>query len=443
MADPFDVSRIETADPVGIKSAIRAASLRLLAAIETMAEEEEHRPIVVEKADIPAYYHVSALAMTLRSLALNEPVGDVVSLYVPIDMMRIGRVRAVLHTAAEWAASVGKDAALAAWIAKAFESPDTELAEWGALEPFSAELEAFLASLAADPLAAAHALFGEPAVTREGSDDLEVTMRVSVARVSRLDTDPDEETSEGAANELAVDDPMSEAFTTAMDAENGENGEESPRFEDLAAAYVVAYTRENLSPVVARGIEAYSAQGTSAMSEEMKVSKAPTKTLAAVLKYATHSKRAGAIFLDRFEMWPSVPDDMRMKIVSTLTSLRWALKDDAGLILLLTPEIAREVDEAFGAAPRVRWDFGELAAVESPDAAFDVDAVSRWIASASPEGVAPAWCDPLLAAVPEGTPLAAAIDALQAAIKGAAEKGETEPDADEMLRLLADSVEVG
>lgn len=442
-ADPFDVSSIQTADPIGIKLSIRAASQRLLGAIDDMASETDHRPIVVVKADIPAYYHIAALAQSLRALAVGRPVEGIMSLYVPIDMMRIGRVRSVLHTAAEWASSVGSDTALGAWVATTFVEPADELDEWLALEPFADETRDLVADLTADAPNVARRLFGDPVGSRQGAEDLELLMRVSVARVDRLDTDPEEGEHAPALSEDAGDDPMGEAFVTPLGEQKPElEAADEPTFDQLVVEYVLAYTKSVLSPVVARGLKAYAAQGTSSMAEEMKVSKAPTKTLVAVTKYATHGMRAGAFFFDRFDMWETVPHELRMKIVSTLTSLRWALKESAGLVLLLTAGVAPEIEEAFGTARRVDWDFHELASVESGTASFDASAVRHWIASCSMEGEAPEWVEDALTGVSDGASLEVGVEALDRAMRVAAEQGMSEVTSDMVRSALSDGVEV-
>lgn len=440
-SDPFDVSDIRSSDSAGVKLAIKAAANRLLNAIDEQADDPEHRPIVVHKSDIPAYYHVSALSLAMRSFAAGGESSDLVGLYVPIDMMRIGRARSVLHAAAEWAASVGGEAALAGWLRVAFDEADHELKEWQALDAFPDERGALPAQLGSDPVAAVRRLFGDPALGREGAEDLEFTMRVSMARIGRLDADPEEQVV-AAGEEEASDDPMGDAFTSDAGGD-GASGPDGPTFEELALDYVVAYTRAHLSPVVARGLKAYAAQGSTAMAEELKVSKAPTKTLTALLRYSTAARRAATVVLDRFDMWTGVPQDLRIKIVSTLTSIRWAVKEHAGLVLMLTRGTAPEVEEAFAAGREVDWGFDELVAVESHEAPFDPAIVERWIAAASDGAEAPVWCEQLLAAVPAGVDLATAVSGLQAAISDAVASQAVSPDPAVLLSALETDVEVG
>ena len=45
--------------------------------------------------------------------------------------------------------------------------------------------------------------------------------------------------------------------------------------------YLIEYTRAHLSPVIARGLRMYRERGLSALAEELKITKAPRKTLAA------------------------------------------------------------------------------------------------------------------------------------------------------------------
>lgn len=425
--DPFDVSWVDSDDGVGVKMSVQAASQRLVGALDEMVDDPDHRPIIVEKGDVPAFYHIMSLSRALRLLALQEPVPGIASLYVPIDMMRIGRARAVLHNAAEWVAGVDPVLTIAALSARAFAEPEESLVEWRALCERESDLQALRDDLATDPQRAAQQMFGEPLQSRTGAEDAEMMMRVAAARVDRLEVDPEEGESAPGIGEEATDDPMSEALTMRLGEVDPAALEEAPSFEHLAAEYVIAYARSVLSPVIARGLQAYRAQGTASMTEEMKVSKAPTKTVAALLRLAAMRMRATAIIFDRFEMWVPAPQELRLKIVSTITAMRWAVKDYAGIVLMLPVGEAPEAEEAFASASRVSWKFDELARVESREARYDRAVVRNWIGACAPGGEAPAWADELLGAIPEDVSLEQAVASLRKVIDEAAAAGSDSP----------------
>ena len=117
---------------------------------------------------------------------------------------------------------------------------------------------------------------------------------------------------------------------------------------------------------------------------------------------------------DNFGIWESVPSDLRLKIVSTLSQMRWTLKEYAVVVLFLTPGSAPEVEEAFAAARRVVWDFDELWNVTGAGCAFDESAARVWMKSASLTGELPLWADALLGAVAQGTLIESACAALRA-----------------------------
>lgn len=433
IANPFTAPGDTSADPLGVKLAKRNAARALLAALRRSEADSDHRPLVVEKdPDIPAMYTVAALASSFSALADGE-LGDVLQLYVPLDMMRIGRTRAVLHVLAERVAGNEPDRTIAAWASAALEAPDPELPEWIALTE-SVDVDALRARLAADPTGVIAEVFGEPVESREGAEDLEVLMRVSHARLDRLDSDPDEDTDD----EVDTDDPMGEAFVTPLGEVDDRVLEAAPDdTSDAVADFLIAQARE-LSPVIARGLAAYRAQGINSMAEELKVTKAPSKTLTALMRFA-RARYAGAfLFVDRFDLFEVAPEELQNDIATALFKMRWALKDLATVVLFIEPGIAPQVEESFAASTRVSWRFDELSVVGDRDAAFPPDIALRWIDALSLEE-RPGWADGLVRAVAESTPAEAAFTALGTVIESAAEDGR-QPAADDLVTELASPI---
>jgi len=442
LVNPFAPPADDSTDPLGTRLSISSAALRLLSAYEVATSDPDHKPIVLVKSpEIPGYYNIAAMAAVFSAVAAGDPVPGILQAYVPIDMMRLGRVRAPLSIIAERLSGPGVELTIAAWSRHALEQADTELPEFAAID---ADVATLITELDADPAAFTARVFGEPVDRREGAEDTEMLMRIASTRTGRLDADPAEEDGPVepgtvALAEDATDDPMRDAFVTSLtdadfvDPDNPVDPEvvdvlDPQEILDTAiASYVYAFTAAHLSPVVARGIRAYAAQGTDAMAQELKVSKAPSKTLAALLEFAEVRMRLGVLLYDNFDIWPSVPADLRLKIVATFSQLRWALKDVGVLVFMLTPGAAPEVEEAFASGRKVSWDFEELFRISDEGCVFDAPAAATWLTSAMRDGSMPEWGEALIAAVPDDAELVSACEALAAAIDAAAEAGSV-PD---------------
>lgn len=425
LTNPFSEPDDGSFDSLGTKLTTFNAANSLLSAIEASVSEPDRRPVIVEKpADIPASYHVAALADALGRMADGEVPG-VLQLYVPIDMMRMGRVRAVLSVMAERLAYTRPDLTIAAWASSALAEPDANLQEWSALAASPAALAlAETAHLDAEGFSAA--VFGAPVQAREGADDFEIMMRISTARQDRLESDPGEPET-GAAAEETADDPLSDAFLMPLGEIHDKELEErvGPSPEDLVAEYLYAHAAAHLSPVLSRGLKAYRAQGIASMAEELKVTKAPTKTLSALAAFATFRFRAIAVVLDRFDVFEVASEQLRSDIATTLFQLRWKLKDWMVFALLLPPGLAPQIEESFGSARRVDWSFSELEMVESSEAAYDAAIAARWLSACSLNGLAPEWAAEALQGVPDGLPAAEGFAALATAIDAAAASGRS------------------
>ncbi|MEI8081413.1 MAG: hypothetical protein WCI74_06155 [Actinomycetes bacterium] len=155
------------------------------------------------------------------------------------------------------------------------------------------------------------------------------------------------------------------------------------------ADYIIEYAKVHLSPVVSRAIRVYRERGMQSLAIEFTITKAPRKTLAAVLKFARARFDKIALFYDGFDGWISVPDETRKQVVATLADLRWALESDAVLVLMLEQGEVSELEEQFSGGNHLRWDFpGVVAIQESPDG-LDADMVDRWFVSAALPGATP------------------------------------------------------
>lgn len=360
-----------------VRTIIGSAALELLAQIDRAGSQENSRPIrVLKSATLPGYYPVNALVDVLAEL--STPESGVLATYVPLELMKRGRVRSALNALGERLTGAGFEEVLSKFSIAALSEPDTDLPEFAAIA--EADLGEIVRSLEDDPTALRR-FFGDYLSERVGVDDFEVMMRISQTRQDGLEVDPDEG---DTAEENNDDDQLSEVYTQSLEkplgadglpttdtAEESDDESEGPSEEDLAAAaekefadavafYIAAHAKAHISPVIARAIRAYKAQGTSSCGQELKITRAPRKTLKAIVKFARYHYHAVALIYDRFDSWPLLPQDMHAKIVAALTDLRWALADGGVMVIAHTPGQTPEIEEQFAGATLVSWDMNGL-----------------------------------------------------------------------------------
>ena len=119
----------------------------------------------------------------------------------------------------------------------------------------------------------------------------------------------------------------------------------------------------------------YHTRGLSALSEELKITKAPRKTLAKIIDWAEIRYAKTALLYDEFGHWLEIEPDLRAQVVASMTSLRWRLKDSAVLVIMAAPGEAPELEETLAGGRRIEWHFSNLVTMqENPDA---LDACDR------------------------------------------------------------------
>jgi len=253
---------------------------------------------------------------------------------------------------------------LGATCLKALEELDDSLPEFADVERI--DVSAFIAALKADPEVGAEAIFGPFLDVREGAAQLMDVMRDSLKRQESHEVDPEESDDEGETGD--EDEPStSPPEPTAAEV------------EQLALSnYVLAWSKAHISPVVARGLRVYRQSGADAMAQEFKVTRAPRKTLGALARFATGYYRAVVVVYDQLDGWHAVPDDLRIKIVSTLSTMRWTLKGHGILAFAAPHGLVPELEEQFGAASGVEWEGTELLALQKGEAE-SFPAIARWL----------------------------------------------------------------
>ena len=398
MGNPFRPRmRRDSTDVPLVRTIINSASLELLAQIHRAGSQENSRPIrLLKSPQLPEYYPVNALVEVLAELA--TPESGILATYVPLELMKRGRVRSALNSLGERLTGHGLEAVLTKYTIAVLADPDTELPEFAAVE--DADLDEIVQQLSDDPTAL-HRFYGEYIGEREGVDDLEMMMRVSQTRQDGLDVDPDEADTAEENNDA---DPLSEIYTKQLDDAHVANtlaaadaevevSVDEPTAEEIAVAqeaefadavveYVAAYAKAHLSPVIARGIRAYKAQGASSCAQELKITKAPRKTLKAIVKFARFHFDSVALIYDRFDSWPLMPTDIRVKIVTSLTDLRWALADGGVIVISHQPGQIPEIEEQFEAATLVDWEMDGLREYQESEP-LAPEVVQGWLDGAS------------------------------------------------------------
>jgi hypothetical protein len=410
-------------DMAAITIETHSAANELLNVLDSAASQPSPRTLWIEKSSgIPGAYPMRAISKVENVLATDDDL-DILHAYVQLYLMRTGRVRATLGVVGERLAFRSFDRTLAAWVERVLKTPDTELASYQLLGPDG--LARFAAAFAEEPLVALAQSFGEPELERQ----LDLA-HVADRRFGDLtsDVEEDESTQE-------VDGSVGVALgVVPLEAEPDKPAANEP---DLVADYLIEYAKVHLSPVVARALRTYKARGIAAMSLEFRITKAPRKTLRAVVEFARCRYRKLAIIYDGFEGWINVPDELREQIVTSLGEIRDMLSGDAFLVVMVEQGAAPELEAAFGNDERLTWSFSNLQTLEQNRDVLDLKVVDEWLARAArPGGSALSSSDPVLAALTEAaegsmwkfaTMAAAAVE--DAAERGVSALDETAKDA--------------
>jgi hypothetical protein len=377
-------------EPLGIELVTHAAASALLVAVSGVVSEGSHKPVWVEKdLTVPGYYHLRAVG---EVLALTGPDGSLglLGAYVPLVFMKMGRVRAAVSTLAERLTGPSLPRTLGAYAAEALAEPDESLPEYAALS--EGDVAGTAARFAADPSAVADEVFGPWVGERDGAEDLEMLMRESTARMTVLETDPEaaEESDGTEAESVTLDDVGAGGAPMPSYDEQLEEADTAPAaqlhehsYSDDVAAYVIAHMRAHLSPVLARGIAEYRRQGSSAAAQELKITKAPRKTLSALARFATYGFDGVLLMFDQFGDWDRIGQDMRLAIASSLMEMRWALEGSGVVAILSSGGGTPELEEQFAMATRVDWDMTGLSALEGADPSPSDIPLAEWLEAAS------------------------------------------------------------
>jgi hypothetical protein len=423
LANPFAGS-LDPDEPA-VTCEIQAAGNRLLGAIWSAAQEDAPKPIRVDKnPDIPPSYALAAVSHAERSLAADDSL-NVLYAYVQLFMFRMGVTRATLGVIAERLSFRDFESVLVPYVAKVLQEPDESLASYSVVGPDG--LADFADKFGEDPVTAVRSIFGDEEIERH-----QELIGAIDPRRGGLE-DEGEEDDDAIEVDETIGDAPGTAVLLAQSAAAPDDG--APVLD-----YLIDYTRAHLSPVVARGLRLYRERGLAALAEELKITKAPRKTLGKLIDLAMLRYGKVALLFDEFEHWSEIPVDLRSQVVASMTSMRWKLAGVAVMVLMLAAGEAPELEETFAGGPVIGWGFDNLAQIQDSPDGIDSVVINDWLASAALPGTEPITADDpgvrrLMDA--SGGSLSSLLDLGRAAIEHAAERHALCIDDDAVAAAIA------
>lgn len=425
VANPFATIDESGSEPYWMRLVTRAAANRLLAA--TKRARERSGPVLVTMVEeVPEYYYRRAQNDFLGRMADDHSI-DMMALNIPLDIMRLGRIRGTIAELAELVVAVDMPTTLAAWFARELATPDVEIPESGLVT--SDEMTEAAAAFASDPSAAADRYLG---VHKEPVSMSEMDAVVHEAYMRQL----------GQPVEVESDEEGTEVGPALVEnvPNETETAEPAPDPDAGMREYLVALMRAHLSPVLARALIAWSQYGESLGAQEMKVTKAPRKTLAAILKLMNARWGTVTVIYDNFSAWPILDQQTKMDVLASLTELRWIVAEAGVMVVAVIKDASPEIEEQFAAAEPVDWTMPELAPLYNGEVTLDPAKVQAWLDAAAVSGVSAIRADgselaPLVAAASDD--LLAFSGMAEAAFRDAASRGVAALDAHAIAAGLA------
>jgi hypothetical protein len=364
-------------DPYWMRLVTRAASNRLLAA--TLRARRRSCPVLVTMADeVPEYYYRVSQNDFLARTASDADLG-IVALNTPLEMMRLGRIRGTLAEVAEMVVAVDFPATVGAWFASALTAPGPDLPERALLA--EEKLDDAAAAFAADASGAVRRYLGLPSDTLTDAEVDTVVHEAYLRQVGlQVDLDKVQEGSDQPGADMA-------SMMASPSAELPEGEVERDADTDMRE-YLLALVRTRLSAVIARALAGYASYGESLAAQEMKVTKAPRKTLAALLKMMSSRWETVAIMYDGFESWSRLDQPTKVNVLSSLMELRWIIGESGVMVVGVVSGRTPEIEEQFAAGEHVDWTMPELVPMYGGDVVLDPVRVQDWLDAASTEGSA-------------------------------------------------------
>lgn len=378
--NPFLLHEVANGDQAAYQIEIRAMALRALKAISANADLENPQPIWITKHGVNYVFPLQSTT-ALQYLLVNDDSLNIFYSYVQLFMLKTGRIASTLQTVGERVALADFNKTLEAYVtAEPFANPDTSLESYDLLgeEAFNKLRSEYFEN----PQAALTEWFGEPGVferTDEFADFIDMRARIIETDVES-EQDGDDEVDDlpplmGTGRELSPEDIAAQT----VESEVSEREIQAALMSD----YIISFVREHLSPVLARGLIAYRDRGLDSVIGEFKVTRAPRKTLTALVKFAMYRRRSGVLIYDAFDQWHLVEPEIRQKIAVSMTEMRLAVQKMAAMVFLMEPDSCPELEDLFGHQQRVEWDFAALIMIEPNATTLSRALVDRWLKCAS------------------------------------------------------------
>lgn len=392
LVNPFTSPDFEQAsDTVAVRLEVNAAAASLLTALRRAFDTGSYRPIWVEKTtNVSRYYMLSATTDLMGHGGGSADLGILVA-YVPLTFMRTGRVRAALATLAERTSGPVLPKVLGGYMRAVLSDPDTTLPEYEGLA--AGDLGGVLADLGEDRDALLDRIWGPYIAERTGHDDMMLLMKEAGARQAMLVADPDAsaegtELDSGSDFGATEDSPVAgeiqdDALPMALESAEGAEPTAEEAYAAVVGDYLIAYARAHGSPVIARALAAYRASGASAMALELKVTKAPRKTLKALAEFVDHGVDGIALVFDQFDGWEKLTPDMRASIAAAFMEMRWAIDGHGILVVMSSADSTPELEEQFGGGTRIDWSVPRIDELASWETGIDEWPIQHWIDSAA------------------------------------------------------------
>lgn len=435
--NPFPPIDESASSPLWARVVTHAASNRLFAGC--VRASLRARPVLITmKNDVPDYYLRLALNEFLSTTA-GDPDLSMLTINASLEIMRIGRIRGALAELAERVAAANLPLTAGLYLADLLKDPDLTLPEAAALA--DGQVTDAAGAFASDPAAAFLRFLGarktDALPTRDEEFD---ALHMTYLRGVGLEPEPAEEDAGPVVSEELDDRAPSVADAAPAD----DMSAEAMDPDDAMREYLLALVHEDLSPIISRALAGYRGFGESMVAQEMKVTKAPRKTLKAILRLMSYRWKLIVFLWENVESWPLMEHQAHLDVLAALSELRWTFGEFGVMGVTVVEGVAPELEEAFAGAEQVDWSVPGFQGLYEGDTSWNGELVGSWLDSAAVEGSSPVRLDgpelaPIVAAA-EGDMLRFAVMA-EVAFRDAAGRGATTLDADAVAAGL-DSVKI-
>jgi hypothetical protein len=388
VANPFPLWSDEPGDDAyWVRVVTHAASNALLSACVKAAAPERSRPVMLTMTeDIPDFFPTGALNDFLYRSA-HDPALRMMALNIHLEMMQLGTIRGPLTEFAELLAAVDFPRTAGEYFARMLREPDLGLPESSVVT--MEQIEEAAALFAAEPATTTERFFG----ARRAGDGIsgvvleEDALQATYVRQLADSTDLEAESPEGEGADMPEYDeapvPLRGAEESDADADQDDAEEPQASPDEALREYLIACVKADLSPTIARALRAYRSYGATIVAQEIKVTKAPRRTLTAVLRFM--SARFGTVvaIFNNFDPWPRLEPEARRDVLLALAELRLIVGEAGVLGVALVEGQAPELEEQFAGGVKVRWGFEEVASLQHGEKVFEEETVQRWLDAAS------------------------------------------------------------